>query len=134
MSLIYSIPAGRGAMAVFCPRCSEYVGTMTLAEIGQLSSAGIEPLCFDCDGGADVFPRQLYYQDDTFLIGIGGLSFLASWLLGAESYAETELEYKPITTRLWYALKTGDIRLVTLPPLFLSSSPKVIIRSSEVGG
>jgi hypothetical protein len=134
MSLIYAVPSSERAMAVYCPRCSTYIGTLTLREIGELSMAGVEPLCFDCDGKADFIPSQLYYKDDTFLIGLGGLSFLGSWEFGSKTDEPLELAYKPITTKLWYSLKTGDIRVVTLPSLFLSSSPKVIILSSEVVG
>jgi hypothetical protein len=125
MSLIYSIPAGRGAMAVFCPKCSVYVGTMTLEEIGELSRANLEAYCFDCFGDPDRIPKQLYYAEDVFLLGMGDKSFLAHWSLGGMPSDQESLGLAPISNAAWYALKTGDIRVLSVPTS-LSSRPKVI--------
>jgi len=125
MSTILSLNVGFGNYQVFCQSCREGVGVMSAAELGELSSAGVKVQCFDCDGWADLIPKQLWYQDDTFLLGIGGLSFLASWEFGGLDCEPEALSLKPITTKLWYTLKTGDIRILSIKPT-LSSSPKVI--------
>jgi len=79
-----------GMLEVYCNRCPNVVGLFTGDEIGQMSVAGIEVVCWDCEpGNADAVPSQLKMDDDYFCVIVDGLPFLAAWCacpVGSEVY------------------------------------------------
>jgi len=79
-----------GMLEVYCNHCPNVVGLFTGNEIGQMSAAGIEVVCWDCEPGqADSVPLALRLPDDYFKITVDGLPFLAGWCecpVGSETY------------------------------------------------
>jgi len=133
MSLVYGSSVADGIFDAECSRCGMFIGRLTNAEVGDLVSRGISPLCFDCEGGADVIPEQLYLAEDVFLLGAGNLSFLCHWMSDTCDPKQTDLDLRPITNGLWYALKTGDIRFFEAYNTLSSSEKVITIDVEEVG-
>jgi len=133
MSLILFSGSGGTVADLHCERCGSWVGVEEMSVISDMVLRGVRVLCFDCDKLSDRIPSHIYFNDDTFLLGLGDLSFLASWRVpDTLRPAQDDLVLTRITQGAWYSLRTGDVRLLSVPPL--SSSPKVIILDVEGWG
>lgn len=108
MSLIFFHSASAGKVTVCCSQCSAIVGEMALEEVGELSSARVEVLCFDCDRcGVDDMPRHLFSPLDHYLIGYDEKVFLAEWVTDEAMPEAKDLRMSNISLTTYFDLKTG---------------------------
>lgn len=133
MSLIMFSGTGSSLVDLHCIQCGAWVGCEEIEIVADMSKRGVEAICFDCGHDGREYPAQLYLAEDTFLLGIGELSFLCSWGQDQVKLTGTELSLRPITAAAYYSLQTGDVRMTTLGKS-LSSSPKLITMDLEGEG
>lgn len=135
MSLIVTQGGREGWAWIACPLCSALVGEFTFAEIGDLTRAGIEPYCFDCDPtGVDGPPKQLVLNDDHYLLGIGSAIFLAEHTGDHYNWRNYELCLHRISHTTFFDLKTGlGTRYTSLSsmPNLHNQNPKLPENSRE---
>jgi len=105
-----------GKVEVYCSSCDSKVGVFTVAEVKELMRAGVNVLCFGCDGlDADKVPPVLRLAEEEYLLVIGDQPFLADWKVDRHSLQE-------ISWETWMTLVSG---YKPEDSLFLSSSTKV---------
>lgn len=108
MSLVYFSGTNGEALTVHCERCSKAIGDLSIEEIRELSSRGIEVLCFDCDRcGVDDIPRHLFSPLDHYLIGYDEKVFLAEWVTDDAMPEAKDLRMSNISLTTYFDLKTG---------------------------
>lgn len=108
MSVIYYSGRNGDGLTVHCRECSKAIGDLSIEEVRELSTRGIDVLCFDCDPvGVDDLPSQLFCPQDNYLVGIGDSVFLAEWITDNSMPEAKDLRMSKLSLTTYFDLKTG---------------------------